>query len=131
MMKVPNTYRLRTGPLATEDSDGNNGAFKVPVGTKYATVVASDGAGWEHVSVSFPDHIPTWPEMCKIKEFFWDDEDAVIQIHPPVSEYVNYMPNCLHLWRSTRRKMPMPHSGLVGPRQGKKKQYPQSGNPIT
>lgn len=37
--------------------------------------------------------------MCKIKDVFWDEEEAVYQVHPPKSKYVNLMTNCLHLWR--------------------------------
>ena len=33
------------------------------------------------------------------KALFWDEDDCVIQYHPPRSEYVNNHQNCLHLWR--------------------------------
>ena len=52
-------------------------------------IIASDGFGWEHVSVSRRDRCPTWEEMCQIKALFWDEDDCVIQYHPPRSEYVN------------------------------------------
>lgn len=73
--------------------------------------LASDGFGWEHVSVSViyishqghsrqEQRCPTWQEMCYVKELFWDDpEDVVIQYHPPKSEYVSQHKFCLHLWR--------------------------------
>jgi len=79
--------------------------------------MASDGAGWEHVSVSMPDKCPTWNQMCFIKAMFWGEEDAVIQIHPVNSEYVNHHPHCLHLWRkfNTNNYFEMPNSILVGP----------------
>lgn len=57
--------------------------------------------GWEHVSVS-PKHkynIPTWNDMCVLKDIFFDDEEEVYQIHPKKSEYVNLSENCLHLWK--------------------------------
>ena len=56
---------------------------------------------WEHVSVSLPNRIPTWTEMCFVKELFWDDSETVLQFHPPKSEYVNDMPFCLHLWKKS------------------------------
>ena len=57
--------------------------------------------GWEHVSVSpFNSGItPSWRDMCEVKDIFWDEEETVIQFHPPKSTYVNMMPNCLHLNR--------------------------------
>lgn len=62
-------------------------------------VVASIDGSWEHVSVSRRDRCPTWDEMCQVKDLFWDDEDCVVQYHPPKSSYVNLHPFCLHLWR--------------------------------
>jgi len=68
-MNVPNQCRVRSGRLASDESFGNNGVFYIPIGIsgKYYTVVASDGMGWEHVSVSLPSRALTWEEMCKIK----------------------------------------------------------------
>lgn len=114
MFHVPHRYRIRTGQMGSDDAYGNNGAFKVPLGTRYAMVVASDGVGWEHVSISFPDRCPTWEEMSKIKALFWDGEDCVVQYHPPESEYVSHHPYCLHLWRPTTQVMPTPPLWTVG-----------------
>jgi hypothetical protein len=77
---------------------------------------SDDFDGWEHVSVSLIDRTPTWAEMCRIKGLFWDEEDTVVQFHPPKSEYVNCHPYCLHLWRWTGGEFPRPSSTLVGPK---------------
>ena len=55
--------------------DSGNGVFKVYVGGKSFRVIASNGMGWEHVSVS-PGSAqrkccPTWDEMCAIKDMFF------------------------------------------------------------
>ena len=57
--------------------------------------------GFEHVSVSSKnkDIIPTWNDMCVLKDIFFHDEEEVYQIHPKKSEYVNMKENCLHLWK--------------------------------
>ena len=101
MFKVPEKFRVRTGPARTKADDGNNGSFRVTsLKLKRAFyVIASDTSDWEHVSVSTPNYTPTWDEMNYIKGLFWGDEDLVIQIHPPKSEYVNLHQHCLHLWR--------------------------------
>lgn len=121
--RVPNRYRVRTGFFASDDSAGNNGAFFVPLKHGHAPlkIIASDGAGWEHVSVSLPNRCPTC-EMSAIKAAFWDADDCVVQFHPPKSEYVNNHPFCLHLWRSTRHEFPLPDSLLVGYRDMKPEQ---------
>lgn len=84
------------------------------------SVICSIGAGWEHVSVSPYKHhvLPSWDDMCRVKDMFWRDDEAVIQIHPPKAQYVNQMPNCLHLWRCTYKDMVLPPSVLVGIREG-------------
>lgn len=39
---------------------------------------------------------------------FFKDEEAVVQYHPPKSEYVNIHTYCLHLWKPTSHEMPKP-----------------------
>lgn len=86
------------------------------------SIIASTGAGWEHVSVRplKKSYTPSWADMCLIKDIFWKEDEAVIQIHPTKEEYVNNLPNCLHLWRCTYKEMVLPHSILVGIKKGMK-----------
>lgn len=66
------------------------------------TVLWSDSEeGYEHVSVSPRKkfRIPTWNDMCVLKDIFFEDEEEAYQIHPKKSEYVNLSENCLHLWK--------------------------------
>jgi len=119
MFKVPEKHRITTGLMATTAADGRNGAFKIPFSHRsFAYVVASDGMGWEHVSVHVVsdgrETTPTWAAMCKIKDTFWDEEDCVVQYHPPKSDYVNNHKFTLHLWRPTDQPLPRPDSILVG-----------------
>jgi len=116
MFKVPEKHRVMRGRMASNRADGNNGAFFIgaPLSKTPLTVIASDGMGWEHVSVSTPTRCPNWKEMCLIKKLFWDDDDCVIQFHPPKSDYVNNHPFCLHLWRPTNQEIPRPEWFLVG-----------------
>lgn len=113
---VPEKYRVTKGATGSTSEAGNNGAFFIPRNGKNTPmkVIASDGMGWEHVSVSLPDRCPTWKEMCMIKDLFWEPEDTVIQYHPPKSEYINNHPNCLHLWRPVGIEIPLPDKFMVG-----------------
>ncbi len=113
-MKVPNQFRIRTGSMGSEDSYGNNGLFEIPYQSFKLRVIASDGEGWEHVSVSLPNRVPNWYEMCFIKDLFWNEEECVVQFHPPKSEYINNHPNCLHLWKPVGKEFDAPPSILVG-----------------
>ena len=111
--KCPDKYRVQVPGYPAGDE--RNGCFIVPLKHQQKLrIIASDGFGWEHVSVSRRDRCPTWDEMCQIKALFWDDDDCVIQYHPPRSEYVNNHPYCLHLWRPIGVSLPMPPSIMVG-----------------
>lgn len=95
--------------------EGNNGFFRIKYENIILNIQSSDGLGWEHVSVSVNKRrCPTWEEMCYVKSLFWDDEDCVIQYHPPKSQYVNNCVNCLHMWRPIGVTIPMPDSSMVG-----------------
>ena len=85
---------------------------------RQARVVWSNGGGWDHVSVSWQDRCPTWDEMAKVKKLFFYPEEICVEYHPPESEYVNFHPFCLHIWRYQQPGMPMPSSWMVGPKKG-------------
>jgi hypothetical protein len=105
---VPEKFRLRTGAMASNESDGNNGFFFVSLSEEMPIkVIASDKNGWEHISASLPNRYPTPDEMRILKKLFWDGEDCVLQYYRPEQEYVN--DQCLHLWRLVNFRMPMPH----------------------
>lgn len=117
--KYLNQHRAKHGHFASDESYGFNGAFaiNVPGEARQVFCIASDGEGWQHVSVSFGKNhkTPSWEVMCAVKALFWEDEDIVIQLHPPRSKWINNHPGCLHLWRCTDgREQPMPAGILVG-----------------
>jgi hypothetical protein len=105
--------------MASVRGEGPNGMFLIPH-QRYSRdrfqVIASDGLGWEHVSVTYykKSKTPTWDDMCYIKAFFWDEEEMVMQLHPPKSQYVNNHPHVLHLWKPTEKEIPAPPVVLVG-----------------
>jgi len=102
--KMPEMFRVKD-----HGGDETCGAFKVG----HIACIASSGCGWEHVSVSRANRCPTWEEMAHIKNLFWEEEDAVMQLHPPKSKYVNTHPFCLHLWRPKEADIPLPPTILV------------------
>jgi hypothetical protein len=114
---VPNEFR--TVHPVKGWSEGNEGFFLIRIPRKLdrLRVIASDGLGWDHVSISLPNRCPTWEEMCFVKSIFWDEDDLVIQYHPPKSDYINFHPHTLHLWRPQNETIPMPHWSLIGPKQ--------------
>jgi len=75
--------------------------------------IASWNDGWEHVSISYKHKNPTWDEMCMIKDVFWNDDETVVQFHPPKDQYVNVHPHCLHLWKEIGKDYMMPNPNTV------------------
>lgn len=75
-----------------------------------ATVVFgfNEAGCMEHVSVS-PNRkkqVPTWEDMCRLKDMFFYPEEMAVQVHPAESRYLhgvgtekNRLENVLHLWR--------------------------------
>ena len=75
------------------------GLLKLDSKMQASFVMGRNENGNEHVSVElYARRLPTWDEMCEIKDIFWDDEEEVVQIHPKKSQYVN-ITEALHLWR--------------------------------
>jgi len=63
------------------------------------TVIVADGGGWDHVSVSGPQRIPTWDEMDRVKQLVFRDDEIVMQLHVNDARKVDRCRYCLHLWR--------------------------------
>lgn len=125
-MKIPldlfvEKTRITHGDIAglnTDSTYGPNGAFLLlhPASIyPMLFVIASDGMGWDHVSVTCKDarRCPTWEEMCWVKDLFWDKDEVVIQYHPAEKDYINNHPYCLHLFKP-QGVFPVPLPEMVG-----------------
>ena len=112
--KTPRLLILREGP------DGGWAEVELLSSKKPrpATVVFSWGGGWDHVSVSFRNRLPTWDEMCEVKSMFFKPEETAWEYHPMESEYVNNHPYALHIWRLQKIELPIPPAWMVGAKNG-------------
>lgn len=91
------------------------GAFTIPMGGLLFFVLASSGGGWDHVSVSTPVRCPTWEEMETIKRMFFREDECAMQLHPPLNQYRNCHPFCLHIWKPLYQEIPLPPLEFVAP----------------
>lgn len=109
-----------SGRISVESSTVDGGYGSIHLFNWSGSVIWSCGGGWEHVSVSpyKKKIVPSWDDMCKIKDIFFRDEECAVQYHPPKNQYVNIVPNCLHLWKPINEVLPQPPSIMVGVRKG-------------
>lgn len=129
MKPPPEVFRLKQGTLASDASYGNNGCFIVPHPQRddvYLACIISDGAGWDHVSVTLGNNegpikrCPTWEEMCFVKNLFWNKDEVVIQYHPAEKDYISDHDFCLHLWKKQGFELPVPGGWMIGRTKGQK-----------
>ena len=115
-------------PWDSNDTMGMYGCFTIPLKDQkhVADCVVSagdlpeckvEGIDWEHVSVKiiykdsknkWQKRVPRWEEMCEVKDLFWKEDEAVIQVHPAKKDYVNFNENVLHLWRPVDGNLRLP-----------------------
>ncbi len=95
--------------------DETCGAFRIPSPLDKALimVVASNGEGWDHVSVSRTNRCPNWPEMERRAGLFFKDDETAMQLHVPRADHLNLHPYCLHWWRPHDGTIPRPPSTMV------------------
>lgn len=105
--------RITTGPFKTTPENGFNGFFVIKNGFHKLRVIISDQLGWDHVSVSMKNRMPSWDDMCLVKYLCFDSDETVVQFHPKHSEYINFHPYTLHLWRKHGAEYELPPSLMV------------------
>lgn len=68
----------------------------------------STGAGlWLHVSASHSGRVPSYSEMCEVRDIFIPQNLVAVQVFVPKSEHVNLHHYTLHLWaRLDERTIP-------------------------
>ena len=77
------------------------GAFcaLTPGGLKIiATVDEIDGREWLHASVSRKSRVPTYDDLCIVKQALVGPDAVAYQMFPKKTEHVSNHDFCLHLW---------------------------------
>ena len=91
---------IKSQPNLLVGQTSNDGGYGEiwKAGKAFASVIWSNGGGWDHVSIAPYNRriTPDWNDMCRLKDMFFREDEVVIQYHPAKSEYVNNVPNCLH-----------------------------------
>lgn len=106
---------------AEAKGDGLGGYYYDKISDKRLNFIFSYQMGWEHLSVSMPNRTPSWEQMCRMKDIFWDENEACVQYHPKKEDYVNNHEHCLHIWKPVDYELPTPPSIMVGFRNEEEK----------
>ncbi len=104
---------------------GFGGSYYDSISGKWLNFIFSNQLGWEHLSISMPNKTPSWEQMCRMKDIFWNEDETCIEYHPAKSQYVNMHPHCLHIWKpvfnedfineqESNENFPVPPHILVG-----------------
>lgn len=118
-LRLLDAYRI-TNPVELRiyggwSGDDTCGAFRIPssIDRQLLMVVASNGEGWDHVSVSRRNRCPNWEEMEHVAALFFKDDETAMQLHVPRAEHLSLHPYCLHWWRPHDAAIPRPPSNMV------------------
>ena len=98
--------------------DETCGAFWIPSPIDKAPlrVIASQGVGWDHVSVSRKNRCPNWAEMDYIKRLFFAPDEVCMQLHVAEAKHISVAHTCLHIWRpNDGTEIPLPPAIMVAP----------------
>lgn len=112
MIPEPIPHFLAACKLAG-DLDEISGWYRVWHGVQALNVMASNGGGWDHVSVSTSHRCPTWEEMEYVRGLFFRPSETVMQLSVPRSRHISIHPYCLHLWRPQDGQIPLPPPEFV------------------
>jgi len=91
------------------------GAFVMlsPIDKRQLRIIASNGDGWDHVSVSLINRCPRWAEMEMVKRAFFLPGEVAMQLHVAEADHISVHPYCLHLWRPHIGAIPLPPAAMV------------------
>lgn len=53
---------------------------------------------WIHASISHPGRLPSYAELCMLKDAVFGKQGVCAQVFEAEEYHVNIHPNCLHLW---------------------------------
>lgn len=112
MMRVPDVYSFAVEHMPGRSvdlrlpsewipirGDENLRFFDCECGLRVAVnAFGHKGHIWFHASISHPDRLPTYNELCNLKLAVFGKEGIAAQVFEAERYHVNIHPNCLHLW---------------------------------
>lgn len=115
LTSMPGRIDGRNGyPAALTPSGEGMFEFERPGRPGRLRVIACIGDGWDHVSVSRRNRVPSWEDMEFVKRRFFLRSEVAMQLHVPPTDHISCHPYCLHLWRpNDGREIPRPPADMV------------------
>lgn len=114
-VRVLRTLERRLGGRWTLTPFGPSGlrAQSSWVSVLVTTAPHEDGHEWIHASIA-RNTMPSYEDLCVLKEAAFGPELYAFQVFPPVSEHVNIHEHCLHLWGRADGVSPLPNFAMHG-----------------
>lgn len=124
-----NVYRVKSGPLATTDDAGPNGAFVLANKQDKSfilVVTVSQNGQWTKVTVSKqvnkllgkPVRVdPSQADMQTVKQVFFKPEETCWEYYPHDGSALHSSPGFRHLWHNTIRDIPIPEHKVTKRRE--------------
>lgn len=114
-LRVLEQYRLPGHFPHGGPGDSHGGVFVLTSKStgRELRIIASNGDGWDHVSVSLENRCPNWQEMEQVKRTFFKDDEIAMQLHLPPSQHISIHPFVLHIWRPHHMEVPTPPVDMV------------------
>lgn len=73
--------------------------YKLPNGCRVGvSAFAHDGHIWIHASISRRDRVPSYDDLCMLKNVVFGPNRICAQVFECEKNHVNIHPFCLHLW---------------------------------
>ena len=89
-------------------------AAAVCTGSVIVTQADHDGAEWIHASIARERFMPSYDELCCLKQGVFGPDRFAYQVFPPASQHVNIHERALHLWGRADGKPALPEFGASG-----------------
>ncbi|GAA1909171.1 hypothetical protein GCM10009737_07910 [Nocardioides lentus] len=74
----------------------------------------NDGRLWRHASMTRPDEVPSYDDLCRLKRAVWGDEGEAYAVFATARNHINIHERALHLWGLADGSPVLPNFGARG-----------------
>lgn len=106
--------RDKWGPPIPHGPDGLKLLHVDGMSSVVVSTASFDGVEWTHASMTGPERVPTYEELCQLHRAVWGESGYSYQIQVPADQHVNIHPYALHMWGRADGSPVLPEFGKYG-----------------